>query len=120
MSEIDNLQKADGPEKNSQPIHFNNEDDAIQTEELSSNSNHMERSSEEPNENKISDGHDEVMNEIDDSNAEDAEDEGNKDRHTIELKEYDKMPLETLTSELERLVKNEKVQAIKSHVDGIK
>lgn len=119
MSEIDNLQKADGPEKNSQIIQNNNEDDAVNTE-VSSSSNHLETSSGEPNENKLSDGHDEILNEIDDSNAEDAEDEGNKDRHTIELKEYDQMSLEALTSELERLVKNEKIQAIKSHVEGIK
>src|SRR5690606_33208047 len=121
MSEIDNLQKADGPEKNSQSNHFNNEDQAIQTEELTS-SNHIETSTEDstPVEKEVSNGNDELLNEIDDSNAEDAEDEGNKDRHTIELKEYDNMSLEALTSELERLVKNEKVQAIKNHVEGIK
>lgn len=62
---------------------------------------------------------DAVLNEIDDSNAEDAEDEGNKDRHKIEAKEYDKMSLEALAIELEKLVKSEKVQAIKSHVDDI-
>lgn len=121
MSEIDNLQKADGPEKNGQSNHFNNEDQAIQTEELTS-SNHIETSTEDstPVEKEVSNGNDELLNEIDDSNAEDAEDEGNKDRHTIELKEYDNMSLEALTSELERLVKNEKVQAIKNHVEGIK
>lgn len=112
MSEIDNLQKADGPEKNSQI------NESANNEEPTSNSN-MEPSHDQPNE-SISDGHDEILNEIDDSNAEDAEDEGNKDRHTIELKEYDKMSLEALTAELERLVKNEKVQAIKNHVDAIK
>jgi hypothetical protein len=112
MSEIDNLQKADGPEKNSQI------NESANIEEPTSNSN-MEPSHDKPNE-SISDGHDEILNEIDDSNAEDAEDEGNKDRHTIELKEYDKMSLEALTAELERLVKNEKVQAIKNHVDAIK
>src|SRR5690606_18482574 len=112
MSEIDNLQKADGPEKNSQI------NESANIEEPTSNSN-MEPSHDKPNE-SISDGHDEILNEIDDSNAEDAEDEGNKERHTIELKEYDKMSLEALTAELERLVKNEKVQAIKNHVDAIK
>lgn len=112
MSEIDNLQKADGPEKNSQI------NESANNEEPTSNSN-MEPSHDQPNE-SISDGHDEILNEIDDSNAEDAEDEGNKERHTIELKEYDKMSLEALTAELERLVKNEKVQAIKNHVDAIK
>ncbi|GAA4953449.1 DUF349 domain-containing protein [Algibacter agarivorans] len=63
--------------------------------------------------------HDEVLNEIEESNAEDAEDEGNKDRHKIEVKEYDSMSLEALAIELEKLLKNEKVQAIKSHVDNI-
>ncbi len=62
---------------------------------------------------------DEVLNEIDDSNAEDAEDEGHKDRHTIEVKEYDTMSLDALTIELEKLVSKEKVQAIKTHVEQI-
>lgn len=63
---------------------------------------------------------DEVLNEIADSNAEDAEDEGNKDRHHIEVKSYDTMSLEVLAIELEKLVSKEKVQAIKSHVEGIR
>ena len=63
--------------------------------------------------------HDKVLNEIEESNAEDAEDEGNKDRHTIEVKAYDTMSLEALAIELEKLLKNEKVQAIKSHIDHI-
>ena len=62
---------------------------------------------------------DEVIDEIEASNAEDAEDEGNKDRHSITVKEYDTMSLETLAIELEKLVKNEKIQAIRSHVDKI-
>ncbi|WP_100616115.1 DUF349 domain-containing protein [Confluentibacter citreus] len=122
MSEIDNLQNADGTEKHSQTIHSNNEDDTIKTEEASSDSENIQTSDVEniPVENKDSEGHDELLNEIDDSNAEDSEDEGNKDRHTIEFKEYDKMSLEALAVELERLVKNEKVQAIKKQVDAIK
>ncbi|WNH09824.1 DUF349 domain-containing protein [Thalassobellus suaedae] len=76
--------------------------------------------SEETSNVKVSDSEDEkVINEIEESNAEDAEDEGNKERHTIEVKEYDNMSLEALAIELEILLKNEKVQAIKSHVDGI-
>ncbi|WP_282124024.1 DUF349 domain-containing protein [Algibacter mikhailovii] len=62
---------------------------------------------------------DEVINEIEESNAEDAEDEGNKDRHKIEVKEYDTMSLEALAIELEKLLKNEKIQAIRSHVNSI-
>tara|TARA_R110002096_G_scaffold200322_1_gene384199 strand:- start:7205 stop:9268 length:2064 start_codon:yes stop_codon:yes gene_type:complete len=68
---------------------------------------------------EVTDEDDEVLNEIEESNAEDAEDEGNKDRHAIEEKEYDSMSLEALAIELEKLLKNEKVQAIKKHVDNI-
>ena len=67
----------------------------------------------------IADEDDKVIDEIEESNAEDAEDEGNKDRHKIEVKEYNTMSLESLTIELEKLLKNEKIQAIKSHVDNI-
>ena len=63
---------------------------------------------------------DDGLDEIDESNAEDAEDEGNTDRHKIEFKDYENMSLEMLAIELDKLVKNEKVQAIKKHVDAIK
>lgn len=61
-----------------------------------------------------------VLEEIDDSNAEDAEDTDNHHRHEIPLLDYHSMSFENLTGELQKLVKNEKVQAIKKHVDGIK
>ncbi len=63
---------------------------------------------------------DAVINEIDDNNAEDAEDNDNHHRHVIPLLDYHSMSIENLTGELQKLVKNEKVQAIKKHVDGIK
>lgn len=60
------------------------------------------------------------LDEIDESNAEDAEDEGHKDRHQIPMPDYHAMNLDKLVDELDKLVKNEKVQAIKNHVDEIK
>lgn len=63
---------------------------------------------------------DAVLNEIDESNAEDAEDQDNHQRHHIPLLDYHSMSIENLVGELQRLVKNEKVQAIKKHIDGIK
>lgn len=60
------------------------------------------------------------LEEIDDSNAEDAEDTHNEQRHRIPILDYHAMTMENLVGELQRLVKNEKVQAIKRHVDGIK
>ncbi|MCM4168968.1 hypothetical protein KCTC52924_00267 [Arenibacter antarcticus] len=61
-----------------------------------------------------------VLEEIDESNAEDAEDKDNEQRHQIHMPDYHSMSMENLVGELQRLVRNEKVQAIKKHVDGIK
>ena len=60
------------------------------------------------------------VEEIEASNAEDAEDEGNEERHEVETKEYDKMSMEALADELEQLIKTKKLQTIKSQVDEIK
>ena len=95
MSELDNLQNADGTEEQKETVQPTTED----------NSNNDD---------------DKVLNEIEDSNAEDAEDEGNKDRHNIEEKDYESLNMEQLVIELERLVKNEKVQAINKHVNALK
>ncbi|MBJ7879337.1 DUF349 domain-containing protein [Gelidibacter salicanalis] len=60
------------------------------------------------------------VDEIEKSNAEDAEDEGNNERHTLEDKDYHSMTMEQLADEFETLLKNKKVQTIKSHIDEIK
>ena len=63
---------------------------------------------------------DNVVDEIEASNAEDAEDEGNQERHTIKVKDYHDMTMEDLVDELQDLLSKEKVQAIRTHVDLIK
>ena len=63
---------------------------------------------------------DDVLDEIDESNAEDAEDEDNHRRHHIPMHDYQSMSMENLVGELQRLIRTEKVQAIKNHVDAIK
>ena len=85
-------------------------------ESISSEKKAEDTTSKDTQEEKEDDG----LDEIDESNAEDAEDEGNTDRHKIEFKDYENMSLEMLAIELDKLVKNEKVQAIKKHVDTIK
>lgn len=106
MSEQDNLQNADGKEEN--------------TNQLESR-NTVEPQQEKKNENTANEADvDAVLNEIDASNAEDAEDEDNSERHSIELKDYPELSLDELVIELEQLLKNHKVQAIKTHVEGIK
>ena len=122
MSEHDNLQDADGkkatestPEK-AEKTTSEDHSETSSTESIETPETAVEQDTTEENENDD----EKVLNEIEESNAEDAEDEGNKDRHRIEHKEYDKMSLEALTEELEKLVKSEKVQAIKSHVENIR
>lgn len=69
-------------------------------------------------ENKKSSGsHEEDMER---SVAEDSEDESTSERHDIEKKDYHSMSKEDLADELERLLKKEKVQAIKEHVAEIR
>ncbi len=73
-----------------------------------------------PTEKKKPEEEEAVLAEIDEENAEDAEDSENQQRHQIPILDYHSMSMENLVGELQRLVRNEKVQAIKKHVDGIK
>ena len=66
---------------------------------------------------KSSDEEDDIL---DNENAEDAEDSDNKSRHAIPLLDYEAMSMDNLVGELQKLVRNEKVQSIKKHVDSIK
>lgn len=61
-----------------------------------------------------------AQSELDEAVAEDSEDESTGERHGIEKKDYHAMSKEALVDELEKLVKNEKVQAIKEHVEEIR
>ncbi|SDS30003.1 protein of unknown function [Formosa sp. Hel1_31_208] len=68
-------------------------------------------------ETKMADAH---VEEIEESNAEDAEDETNAERHELESKDYHAMTMEQLTTELELLVENHKIQNIKAQVEEVK
>ena len=57
---------------------------------------------------------------IDDTVAEDSEDETKAERHDIPKKDYHAMSKEQLVDEFESLLKKEKVQAIKDHVIEIR
>ncbi|MEZ4793262.1 MAG: DUF349 domain-containing protein [Gelidibacter sp.] len=108
---------------------------AVETDESKSSSNESEPSVDET-ETPLNDGehilvddpsaeHDQKkpkdhVEEIDEANAEDAEDADNIDRHGIEEKDYHAMSMEQLADEFESLLKNKKVQTIKSHVEDIK
>ncbi len=61
-----------------------------------------------------------ALNAIDESNAEENEDETLKGRHEIPMLEYDTLSIDDLVAELEKLVTTEKVMSIKEHVEEIK
>ncbi|WP_179348273.1 DUF349 domain-containing protein [Winogradskyella pacifica] len=63
---------------------------------------------------------DELVDEIEASNAEDAEDESNAERHEVEEKDYHAMTMDELTAEIGRLLKTHKIQTISKHVNEIK
>ncbi len=61
-----------------------------------------------------------AVDSISDSNAEEGEDATLSGRHEIPLEDYDAMSMEQLVSALENLVSNDKVMAVKEHVEHIK
>ena len=142
MSKQDNLQEADGNEEinitelNSESETSENQNDAQEdaVEEVNEVENEIEASDDSANEDSVTEDEEPVaeksdakqtkadnhVDEIDEANAEDAEDEDNTDRHNLEDKDYHAMSMEKLTEEFEWLLKNKKIQTIKSHVDEIK
>ncbi|WP_417860251.1 DUF349 domain-containing protein [Winogradskyella sediminis] len=63
---------------------------------------------------------DKLVDEIEASNAEDAEDESNAERHEVEEKDYHAMSMAELTIEFGRLLGSHKIQTISKHVNEIK
>ncbi len=61
-----------------------------------------------------------ALNAIDESNAEESEDETLKERHNIPMLEYASLSMEALVDELEKLTEVEKVMSVKEHVEEIK
>ncbi|WP_026709418.1 DUF349 domain-containing protein [Flavobacterium frigidarium] len=71
------------------------------------------------NEEAVND-HQKAMNAIEDSNAEESEDETLKDRHEIPMQDYDSLSMEELVENLKSITAVEKVMSVKDHVDEIK
>ena len=60
------------------------------------------------------------VDEIEASNAEDAEDASNSERHDLEDRDYHAMSMDQLTTEFSTLLKGHKIQTISKHVNEIK
>ncbi|MDR6300440.1 DUF349 domain-containing protein [Mesonia maritima] len=112
------------PEKISEEENLPSNTEQAVVEEVSENTEENSDKTEETpvkaEENEDSSKDKDVHEEMDDSLAEDSEDEENGKRHDIEMKDYHAMNMGELVSELSRLVKNEKIQAIREHVQEIK
>ena len=65
-------------------------------------------------------GHQIALNAIDESNAEESEDETLKERHNIPMLEYASLSMDALVDELEKMTEVEKVMSVKEHVEEIK
>jgi len=61
-----------------------------------------------------------VIDDIDSSNAENSEDQNISEPQDIPLLDYEKMSMEELTKELEKLVATTKISSIKQHVNEIR
>lgn len=137
MSTSDNLPKADGEKENKTEIvqHVEDtttdtsvsEDTIVETSEETTNPEETTENVTEENQtetvsepDKVVEESEDHINHIDEAVAKDSEDEATLERHDIEKKDYHSMSKEDLVKELRVLVKNEKIQAIKEHVEEIK
>ena len=97
----DNLHEADG--KDAQPIEnkaISNEETTVEPVKSSEENKHLDS--------------------IEESNAEESEDETLKSRHDIPMEAYDQMNMDSLIQSFEKLMTVEKVMSIKDHVEEIK
>jgi hypothetical protein len=57
---------------------------------------------------------------IDSSNAEESEDNDFKDRQSIPMEDYEKMSMENLVDEFEKLLTTDRILLVKEHVEELK
>ncbi len=120
VNEIESSNAEDAKTEDEQKVDVAKEDEDEVVNEIESSNTEDAKTEDEQKVDVTKEDEDEVVSEIESSNAEDAEDEGNSDRHIIVHREYDKMSLDALVIELDKLVSKEKVQAIKEHVENIR
>nr|WP_051286424.1 DUF349 domain-containing protein [Salinimicrobium terrae] len=117
-SEVNNSEEKTSNEKTkAKNPFFDSQSPGTSDEEVEENSSEVEGDEEEdPAPKKSRD----AQSEMEETVAEESEDETTGERHGIEKKDYHSMSKEALADEMEKLLKNEKVQAIKEHVEEIR
>jgi hypothetical protein len=128
----DNLQKADGYVANDSNESVQVETTTSETEAISDTPENeitepVEDKSVAPTEEEVAttdavteNVNQKALSSIEDSNAEESEDETLKERHHIPMQDYDTLSMEQLVDELQTLVENDKVMSVKDHVEEIK
>ncbi|OXB03445.1 chromosome segregation protein [Flavobacterium oncorhynchi] len=117
----DNLQEADG--KLEIDTTDSTQNDTIETpvsETVSENSISNTEIEEEKNVETEETDHQNALDAITNSNAEESEDETLKERHDIPMKDYHTFTLDALVDELKKLVSIDKVMSVKDHIEEIK
>jgi hypothetical protein len=113
----DNLQEADG--KNGIDITDSTSNDSIEVSDTSETAENTVDSSEEK-EIDTDANHQTALDAINNSNAEESEDETLKERHDIPMQDYNTFPLDALVSELKKLIDTDKIMSVKDHIEEIK
>lgn len=117
----DNLQEADG--KLGIELSDSMQDNATETsnseitaeDSVSNTETEAETTVEEPETD-----HQEALDAITNSNAEESEDETLKERHDIPMQDYNTFSLDELVDELKKLVHTDKTMSVKDHIEEIK
>ncbi len=68
----------------------------------------------------VPEGTEEAVSAIEQTNAEESEDESLKQRHDMPMRNYDELSMDELVSELEKITQTDSVMAVKDHVEEIK
>ncbi|WP_426485688.1 DUF349 domain-containing protein [Flavobacterium sp. 2] len=116
----DNLQEADGKLviDTTDSIQENAIEETLGKEETTENSvSEKETATEEIT---TEDDHQDALDAITNSNAEEGEDETLKERHDIPMQDYDTFSLDALVDELKKLIQTDKVMSVKDHIEEIK
>ena len=116
----DNLQNADGTLTTNTTESAENTTTEVEENPIAAEENTVEPTTEEAENSATEDANQKALNSIEDSNAEESEDETLKDRHHIPMQDYDTLSMEALVDELKVLVATDKVMSVKEHVDEIK
>ncbi|MWB94856.1 DUF349 domain-containing protein [Flavobacterium sp. GA093] len=115
----DNLQEADG-KLEIDTTDSTQTDASIETTSAIEPENATTVSENEPENASADAEHQEALDAIINSNAEESEDETLKERHDIPMQDYDTFTLDALVDELKKLVNTDKVMSVKDHIEEIK